>query len=93
LASLFVGFGFNGYDFIIQLTSPQTVVPFALLLFSFRDVKISKLPQEPAQTTLRHCISVPFYARFLWQQLFSPHPVHGAMQILVHVDVALHRKI
>jgi hypothetical protein len=33
-----------------------------------------------------------FYACFMCRILFSPHPQHGAMQILVHVDVALHRK-
>jgi hypothetical protein len=39
-------------------------VLFVLLLFSFWDVEISKLPQEPAQTTLRPSISVSLYARF-----------------------------
>jgi hypothetical protein len=49
------------------------------------------LPQDSLRSKFFFVGGALFYARFLCNILFSPHRQHSAMQILVHVDVALHR--
>jgi hypothetical protein len=78
---------------VLVVTSSLVIgLCFEVVLFSFWGVEIFWLPQDSLWMAL--CLGFCLFsdARFLWWILFSPHRQHGAMQILVHVDVALHRK-